>query len=473
VAKSYQILETLIDSIKQIVNLQASRFEELSSKDYPYNSSKEHIKIMREIYHQALKIVKEFEDDFKNAKKDDDYIELEKDLKQISQTLTWIGGIAINIISSSTRENVSQNTIFLVKYLTSPFVKSSRFILIPIDQHNYEITRWGSLLQSLINLMEIDPSVLTYAPNSFSILSFPVVYKDNLVAHSLLGHEIGHFIIWYKSLEKQFNSVIKFGGNNIELLVNQEIEKKKTEQKRELSVAVEEEIRNQIQQEIRSNVSAGTEELLCDLIGFRIMGPVILFSLAEFLLSDTYAYKIFQKYPPPALRLQVLIDEINTGDYLKKINDGEVRAIVQKLIDNIQNFITPENISQYNLKEKIQYESWKNVIPNLKKIADQEINKIPELQYSAKTFGSDMPPLIQKLKKFIPPCEIEQGIAADLISILNAGMIFKLSWKKILPSLPPKTKQKIESTLDALVIRAVQQSEIEKELQNAQKIAIL
>ncbi len=472
-AKSYQVLETLINSLKQTVKLQALRFEELSSKDFPYNSSKEHIKIMREIYQESLSIIKKFEDDFKKATKEPEYIELEKDLKQMSQTLTWLGGNAINIISSSTRENVSQNTVFLVKYLTTPFTKDSRFILIPIDQHNYEITRWGYLLQSLIKLIEIEPSVLSYPPNSFSILSFPAVYKDNLVAHSLLGHEIGHFIIWKKNLEAEFNNVIRFEKTKMELLVKQELIKNKTEQNRDLSKAEEDQIRNSVQQVIRSNVAAGTEELLCDLIGFRIMGPVMLFSLVEFLLSDTSAYKIFEKYPPPALRLQILIDEIKAGNYVEEVTDGEIQKIIQSLIDHVQNFIIPEDVSGYSLQEKIQYDTWKNIIPDLQKIANNVINQYKELQYSEKTFGSDMPPLVKKLMRFVPPCEIEQGKPADLISILNAGMIFRLSWKKILPDLLEKEQEKIESVLDALVIRSVQQSEIEKELQKAKKLSVL
>ena len=80
-----------------------------------------------------------------------------------------------------------------------------------------------------------------------------------------------------------------------------------------------------------------------------------------------------------------------------------------------------------------------------------------------------MLPLIKKLKRLIPPCEIEEGKPAHVISILNAGMIFRLKWKSILPKLSIHIQSKIESKLDLLVIRSVQQSEIEQELQNAEK----
>lgn len=466
-ASRYQILETLINSTKQVFNLQITRLDDLISKDYPYNSSKQHIRLLHTIYSSTISIINELEERFRNASTDKDYQKIETELKEISQTFTWLGGIATKIILSSTRENVSQDTVPLIKYLTGPFKEKYNFILFPTDDHNYEITRWGDLLQLVINEYKIKIDSLKFRPpTSFSILSFPAIYKDNLIAHSLLGHEIGHFIIWRNNLANEIDNVISL-DKSIQKVIDSEIDSQITKQGKNISGKERMNAIYEIEKEIRSNISYGAEELLCDLIGFRIMGPVLLFASTEFFLSDTFSYQTFQKYPPIALRLQMLIDEIKKGGYIEKIDDSKYRVEVQNLIDETYRYITPEDISEYSPRELLQYDTWKKMIPGLQKIADKIIGEFKDLEYSADRFGKDMVPLLHRLMRLIPPCEIEQGKAAHVISILNAGMIFRLRWRKMLLDLPLEIKSKIESKLDAVVIRSVQQSEIESELQKA------
>ena len=461
-AESYPILASLFRSIKQIVQLQISRLNELDVKDYPYNSSRKHIKLIRAFYENSLDNIKNLEGKFQKTKSKDDFEEIEILLKQISQTLTWISGNAINIISSSTRENVSQNTVFLINHLTAPFNDKSEFILIPTNDHNYEITHWGIVLDRLSSLLGVQTDKLPYDPKLFSILSFPAVYKDNLVAHSLMGHEIGHFIIYHESLEKELSKQIKIDSDKFNEIIALEIVKENlTKDKDELKEAEKEKIKNEIHERIFSNIMAGSEEILCDLIGFRTMGPVLLFATVEFLLAETPAYKIFQDYPPPALRLHALINEIKREGFTEKLT-GELKADFEELVTNIQDHISPENIGNYSKEELLQYCACKQIIPELRKIADSVITSHPELKYSAKMFGSDLPILIEKLKRLIPPCENEQGIPANIISILNSGMIFRLLARKYYPD----TFDDFESKIDPLVLRATHQSFIQKTLQD-------
>lgn len=463
-AERYPILTSLFRSIKQIVRLQISRLNELDVKDYPYNSSRKHIQLIRAFYENSLDIIKNLEEEFQKTKSKEDFEEIATLLKQISQTLTWISGNAINIISSSTRENVSQNTVFLINHLTAPFDDKSEFILIPTDDHNYEITYWGIILDRLSTrlsaLFGVQTKKLPHDPKSFSILSFPAVYKDNLVAHSLMGHEIGHFIILHESLEEELSKHITINSSKFNEIASLEIAKEKLKNKGKLKDAEKDKIKNEIHERIFSNIMAGAEEILCDLIGFRTMGPVLLFATVEFLLSETPTYKIYQNYPPPALRLQALIDEIKLGGFVEKLT-GELKVDFKELVTNIEDHISPENIGNYSQEELLQYSTCKQIIPELRKIADGVITRHPELKYSAETFGSDLPILIKKLRRLIPPCENKRGIPANMISILNSGMIFRLLTKKYYPD----TYDDFESNIDPLVLRATHQSFIQKTLQ--------
>ncbi|MCH7680034.1 hypothetical protein IID10_11845, partial [candidate division KSB1 bacterium] len=220
---------------------------------------------------------------------------------------------------------------------------------------------------------------------------------------------------------------VAFGAND-----NEDSAKEKLKNKGKLKDAEKDKIKNEIHERIFSNIMAGAEEILCDLIGFRTMGPVLLFATVEFLLSETPTYKIYQNYPPPALRLQALIDEIKLGGFVEKLT-GELKVDFKELVTNIEDHISPENIGNYSQEELLQYSTCKQIIPELRKIADGVITRHSELKYSAETFGSDLPILIKKLRRLIPPCENKRGIPANMISILNSGMIFRLLTKKYYP----------------------------------------
>ena len=147
--------------------------------------------------------------------------------------------------------------------------------------------------------------------------------------------------------------------------------------------------------------------------------------------------------------------------YIEKIDDYEISKNFKELINNIEDFTNPEKISDYTLEEQIEYDSWKKIIPKLKTITEKVITKFPQLEYSSDMFGKDLPPLLKKLIRLIPPCEIEQEKPANIISILNSGMVFRLLRKKLLPEAPDD----FESKIDPLVLRATHQSIIQNTIQ--------
>ena len=173
-ANSFKILASLFQSLKQVITLQISRLDELSAQDYPYKSSLEHIELIHDIYKNSLKIITELEKKYEKTTEAHEFDEIEKDLKQLSLALTWISGIALKIISSSTRENVSQNTVFLIDHFTKPLNTDAKLLLMPTDEYQYEITHWGIILQEYVKQLEIKDSELSHKPNLFSVLSLKV-----------------------------------------------------------------------------------------------------------------------------------------------------------------------------------------------------------------------------------------------------------------------------------------------------------
>lgn len=462
---NYQILKPLIDSSKQIIELQKSKLDTFSTKDFPNQTSYDLISLMQEICEKTSNFLLKLEEEFKKAKTNEDFEEIESDLIQITQYLGWLSATAIDTIELSTRDRVSQDSIFLLNYFTKPFSKNSRFILIPTHEHNFMIAAWGEMFKKILELLDVELGSLKISPTIFSIISFPSIFKDNLVAHSSLGHEIGHFIISKYSLADIFTPWIILDSTLMNQVVEKEMSKIKSGRNKEQTAFQPAAIKFFTNKRIRENISKGIEELVSDLIGLKILGPVFLFASTEFLLTDTPKFFAGQEHPPPAFRLKILIDEFKSKNYLSKIltHQNKLKQTVEGLVKIIEDFITPFEISKYELEYQIQLKAWMKIVPQLTKLVDDTINKIEKLGYAPNSFGTETSTLIDKLKQLIPPCEIEQTKPANLVSILNAGMIFKLTHEEFL-SKPPEN---IGSTIDSLVIRAAHQSEIQRNVQLA------
>ena len=448
-ATDNQALKILVKSSKQILLLQIERLEQLSAKDFPYSTSKEIIKLMHVIFDQILESIKYLENQVETAKKDEEIKDIKTDLRLFTK-FVFSQNETLNMLESSTREKVSQNTVFLIKYLTKIF-PDSKFLVTAIFEHNFGITYWGKELQKAIKNMDVNINGYP-KPESFFILSFPAVYKDNLVANSILGHELGHFIIQDK--------LLLIGTNKPEIKYNTKFFKELVDVKLKEVVkgayipknVIEAETEQYYNEKIKGEVTFGIEEILSDLIGFRLFGPVMLFALSEFLLVDRPSFKIGRcGYPPPALRLRTLLEELDATGYISKIKDENLKKTLGTIVKSIDYFVKNDSKTIYDLEGQIKMDAWREIIPKLKKIANDNTKG---MQYSQDDFGKDMPILIEKLADLTPPCEREQGIPANLISILNAGMIFRIAWNK----LTKKDLKNIEPKIDSLVLRAAEQS---------------
>ena len=88
------------------------------------------------------------------------------------------------------------------------------------------------------------------------------------------------------------------------------------------------------------------------------------------------------------------------------------------------------------------------------------------MQYEANLFGYDMPILIRKLEEIIPPCEIEDGKPANIISILNSGMVHKMSWNSNTNSelTDKKNVEETERNINSLGLRSIEMSILQEQM---------
>lgn len=141
-------------------------------------------------------------------------------------------------------------------------------------------------------------------------VQFPRAFKESVLLHGLLAHEIGHTLIdvnkskWMSLIDDAFKGTPLFLDRDANLGSTDKVT---------ASSAAENWVRSwtKTQTEVRlGNVSTITEEIFCDIVGLLLIGPTFIFALAQLLwaISPIGEGKTqLPYYPPFRVRLGTLL----------------------------------------------------------------------------------------------------------------------------------------------------------------------
>jgi len=427
-ANTYAILNELIRANSEIVSFQRKKIYELTTKDFPFNSA-DLISVLKKInielntvYENIQRTFESYQRKYKNKQFSpgaDPYEDLLADFSD-NIKLVWIINALVHFMEHSSHENVSQSTVFLIDRLTRDFGGDSRFLLTPIFENNFTYRNIGEHIRDLIHdAFPNSKDILEKFPQNFSVLSFPSIHRDNIVPTILLAHEVGHFFSNIKNLEKKVYPEIKLDYSTFTDYINKTVLKEKeqfSDQKTQTLIANNWEY-------LWKSIQSWIRELLADAIGFRLTGPVFVFMLSETLLSISHHSEMTDEHPPPSMRIKIILEQIEKKEFIKKL-DEENKKNLQELMQQISDYIITPPIPQENFLLQFVFNTVSKVIDEINKIADGETQKF---QYDTQHFINDVPNLMNKLNQMIPPCEMERETPADVISILNAGIIYKMT----------------------------------------------
>ena len=460
-AGSYEVLKQLIHSTIQVANFQKIRLEELLAKEFPFKHSKSLIKTLLEFDTEIIKQLQGKEKTFNSITKQDDFENL-RDSILTFMGLIWELNYIVHVVERSAREHVIESTVLLLEDLTKTF-KNAKFFLIPIFEHNYSYRDLKNYLTKITEILPNTKHVLSSLPDYLSVLQFPDIYRDNLVANSLLGHEVGHFIDDVFGITEKITPKALINKEKFENLLQQVKKDIESEMKGSLPEFIKlEQVRVDLLTKINYSINRWIMELISDLVAFRLCGPVFLFALSEFLLSRHHPDYNSDKYPPASLRLGLLLEEFTDIGFADHIREKENKDLVTELINGIKNYL---DTSKANHNTNIVYDTVVSIKSLIKREAD---NYTRGYQYEPKLFGEEVFKLIERLREFIPPCEIEYQKPSNLVSILNAGMIYRMTWRKNPPPLEvnkPEDSYLVEQIINSLVTKSIELSVIQKKLQ--------
>jgi dCTP deaminase len=373
----------------------------------------------------------------------------------------------IRYVESARTERLPWQIIPSFERLVRHLKPGAQVMLRPMWKYNYStmVTNLRDFYLSYLRayefyLPDIDvESVLAPLGSAFHIISFPALERDNILLHSLLGHEIGHLIA---------DSLVKADAPDFLARALPEIEK-----------ATENDLANKpfakampplIYSSVKAKVlaensriclffwSRALEEILSDIVGAILFGPAALFSTLELAIQFGFDLKPSsgnEYYPPWRTRIRevfTVVSDIassllNVDATLFKMESplalGEISSSLGLTADKRADLV---NARVQAIKEIAASDDDKAQIDkdDLSRIAYAALRDyivkhtasikalVGKMVFNEKGISTSLPPLIERLDAGITPNAIHdipyrKSTSVGIVEVLNSAWYHKTS----------------------------------------------
>jgi len=412
--------QTLIIGLKD-------RLDEIYAGDFPTNSPKLVIDIL-------YKVLSKLSQEITNST-DSDYLSL---ACQLAQSLSQY----LEFLDNANTEQTPRGLVYILEDLLSSLNPSARLLAWPQAEYNYSIVDIIPILKRSVTHAfpkRVCDEIFIDCPNSLNLISFPRIERDNILVHSVFGHELGHMIadgfLNDYELTSDFRDGLKVAADIVEL-------EYKTELMKLSGVELTNAKRHYVGMLIELH-KRGIQELLSDCVAVLIFGPSALFASYDVLQPDGFDHVPAKPsyYPPSRMRLRIinkiLIDE-GYWDALTGFSDEDLPQGVKEFVTNFyahMSDITSITIDEDAINNdpilKAAYAWVNSTLPDALEYAKNETNNVC---YNSSLVTSEIPELLKRLYLGVPPNELgvhpEQKSANWRSAILSAWL-YQLAGSRI------------------------------------------
>jgi hypothetical protein len=327
----------------------------------------------------------------------------------------------LRYISRSQSSDIPWSLIPNIQKIIKELVGDNYLIMIRPQWHwNYGVLISDIIhfLNGLLRFLTLDVNIRIDSP-PIHVISFPYLEKNNFLLHSIIGHELGHFIQqeyfdevftteWEtKMINESMKDLISRQGKFGELFTKQRSKIQLTQEAREIILIYKGFVR----------------EIIPDIVGYLIFGPSQLFSLyfmTAWNEDDTLPSQKNFYYPPLKYRIRNLKEL-----FLSKIFDEESKSNYNKILNDfdkeLKNYLNEENDLQ-NLSNSEESDiAFKHFKEDLNNIFEYLLKRVGISIYNPAPEKIDK--LILKLRQVIPPNEIN-NIPVTLADLFLSGWLF-------------------------------------------------
>jgi len=468
-AKGDVLIDSLFYTVKEAFFYHRNRLNELQFKDHPFDEIRSFINILMKIDYDILKHLES--ESLKVEPESETYEESLIKLRRFGLLAATLHSI-FSFLEVSRREYIPQGTVdFIKNIMEKQQDNDTKIILLPLSYYNYAYQKLITPLKQV--LRDVLPDVESYFSNfanELAIIGFPLIQKENILQNSLLAHEIGHHISEKQQIVSQLMEKVSIDTKILESIVREYSEKgipRENGRSVPLTFFISlERLKADLSKTISKTIQNWLAELSADAIAFHLLGPAYLFALVMFLLSLKSPEISSDKYPPPRMRLNLLIEEMVEMKFIDVLNKNKDGKKLVKFLESIKDLLSNIKEEEKSKTEKLLYnlihKSVSNIIPELKKKVNIILNG---KDYTAENFKNEVFTLISILDAFVTPVETSSGNPASLESIINAGMLYNLLFiENLYKALDAKTmedKLYVKQKVHQLILKALELSSIE------------
>jgi dCTP deaminase len=358
-------------------------------------------------------------------------------------------------------------------------------IVRPQWKYNYKYLNAVEELKGLTPAEEI----FKRSPPYFAVFSYPGLERGNTLSLVLLAHEIGHLMDDIHDISGTSTNVgsrivlerCRFDEKSVQKLVSL---RAKIELPQVMDVLKVLPISTHENNTLVDMCIKWVREFTADILAIRLLGPSYFFALAEVCASVVDIDDQVENYPPPRLRLQLILREMEDSrgglgyrDRLARMAEGsggyrDLQAKVDEYISVWKRTIdTPAKTEGKTPEEELESSRGEIVKAAIWNYLEEVTTKVRNILTGEKAYKlpQDIFTLVRFLESKIPPTQRRVQHEAWLSpigikDILNAGWICKLTGpeKRKLPerqetiSVSPSTSFASLSALSELVTFAIE-----------------
>lgn len=320
----------------------------------------------------------------------------------------------LRYIQRSATSNVPWSIIpYLESTIRSELGEDYLIVFRPQWNYNFTVitTDWVRYFRDILAVFFPDNDV-EFSSKTLHVFSFPYLEKTNVLLHSAMGHEIGHFFTnqymsgdsWKATFAHHVESLTKF------------YEDQETEKGGQPDM-----VRPILKTDTGKLVVQGfMQEILSDFFGYLLIGPSVLFALyhISFLQSKPHVPSEENAYYPPIkFRIRCLLDfVVSTDDTIKNlIANREIGKDVEQILNAVEDYTKSMDdrapIAEYEQEIRIVEGELPDVI--------QKAREMVKHRYQLST---RLPNMVSRLSSDLPINEID-GHPSSMAEILLAGWI--------------------------------------------------
>lgn len=381
-----------------------------------------------------------------------------RELLSISRELTGFFTHFIEWIEGAQTQKVPWSLIPCIEFLSKEISPECQSILYCKNLYNYDI-RWFTTL----------PEDLYEKLGGFNFISLPKLHKNDILLHTLIGHELFHPLCNEFSDSKKKDVAVKIVGETKR--ENPDINPAELFGQKELSKKID---------TIMEAWERALHELMCDIACAHIFGPVALWAMAKYAIFSALKETPSPSnnfYPPWQYRFEIAWQHNITEDLQNKLlfelnKHSDLSDITNALKNTLHNYMERFNstdgfdflVNNHVQEIKIAYTHINELLPEAEKyIKSKQLNTIKT--WNDADVIEQVPVLLRRICNNIPPNEIFEiddnqevkSKPAELTAIFLSGCIYQI-YRESIQGSPGKNNTCNYHTLSRLLLKACEDS---------------